>query len=235
MSKYIWLIRHGESQGNLERRIQGWTDYPLTDLGRQQAARLAERLVQLTGPDPPERVYAPLGAGRRGRGEGALHALIASPLERAAETARIIGEALALPVRFDERLKEYNFGPLNGLTPDDVVARFPEVQAAWHVNRPWEPLPGEEGEPAFVARAREVMDELVAGMPEGASAAVVAHGGSIDACLRGWLGIDYHNGRRAFAFDNASLSLVRVRANSFRILLINDTCHLRGTPEGREA
>lgn len=232
MSKYIWLLRHGESQGNLERRIQGWTDYPLTGLGRQQAARLAERLVQLTGPDPPELRHAPVAWSWRRQGEGTLCELIASPLERAAETARIIGDVLSLPVHYDERLKEYNFGPLNGLTPDEVVAHFPGVQAAWHVNRPWEPLPGEEGEPAFVARVREAMDELVARMPEGANAAVVAHGGSIDACLRGWLGIDHHNGRRAFAFDNASLSLVRVRANSYRILLLNDTCHLRRNQEG---
>ncbi|GAB4542294.1 MAG: histidine phosphatase family protein [Anaerolineae bacterium] len=233
MSKYIWLIRHGESQGNLERRIQGWVDYPLTGLGRKQATRLAERLVQLTRSDPSGGAYASQGWGRHGQGEGALYELIASPLERAAETARIIGDALALPVHFDERLKEYNFGPINGLTPEEVVARFPEVQAAWRVNRPWEPLPGEEGEPAFVARVREAMDELVARMPEEANAAVVAHGGSIDACLRGWLGIDHRNGRRVFAFDNASLSLVRVRANSYRILLLNDTCHLWSTPQGK--
>jgi probable phosphoglycerate mutase len=159
--------------------------------------------------------------------------LVASPLGRAAETAQIIGEALELPVRQDERLKEYNFGPLNGLTSADIVARFPEVRAAWNANRPWDPLPGEEGEPAFVARVRKAMDEILAGMPEETTVAVVAHGGSIDACLRSWLGIARGNGRRAFAFDNASLSLVRVRATSFRVLLLNDTSHLRCAQEGR--
>jgi broad specificity phosphatase PhoE len=216
MSRYLWLIRHGESQGNLERRVQGWADYPLTDLGRWQAARLAERLAQ----------------------EGAIHELVASPLQRAAETAQIISRALDLPVRFDARLKEYNFGPLTGLTPDDIVARFPSVQAAWEVNQVWKPLAGEEGDPTFVGRVRAVMDEIVAGMDEGANVAVVAHGGSLDACLRSWLGIAYrsplgngNNGRRAFAFDNASVSLVRIRAGSYRVLLLNDTCHLRGADE----
>lgn len=235
MSRYIWLIRHGESVGNLEGRIQGWADYPLTELGRRQATWLAEHLAKLTGPNPPPGMYPPLGWGRHARGEGAIHELVASPLRRAAETARIIGDALGLPVRFDERLKEYNFGPLNGLTPDQVVAGFPEVKAAWNINRPWDPLPGEEGEPAFVARVREAMDEILAGMSEETTAAVVAHGGSIDACLRSWLGIAQgNNGRRAFAFDNTSLSLVRIRANSYRILLLNDTCHLRCTQEGGE-
>jgi broad specificity phosphatase PhoE len=213
MSKYLWLIRHGESQGNLERRVQGWADYPLTDLGRRQATRLAERLAQ----------------------ERPIHALVASPLQRAAETAQIIGRALDVPVRFDARLKEYNFGPLNGLTPDDIVAHFPTVQAAWEVNRVWEPLAGEEGDPTFVRRVREVMDEIVTGMDEGTSVVVVAHGGSLDACLRSWLGIDGNNERRAFAFDNASVSLVRIRARSYRVLLLNDTCHLRSASEDRRS
>ena len=229
MNKYIWLIRHGESLGNLERRIQGWADYPLTELGRQQAVRLAEHLVELTGPNPPTGTYPPLGWGRHARGEATIHKLIASPLRRAAETAQIVGDALALPVQFDQRLKEYNFGPLNGLTSDDIIAQFPEVRAAWEVNRPWDPLPGEEGDSAFMARVRKAMDDIVAGMLEEATVAVVAHGGSIDACLRSWLSVAQGNGRRAFAFDNTSLSLVRVRANSYRILLLNDTCHLRGT------
>lgn len=217
MSKYLWLIRHGESQGNLERRVQGWADYPLTELGRQQALRLAERLAQ-----PVDSQW----------GERPIQELVASPLQRAAETAEIVSQALALPVLFDARLKEYNFGPLNGLTPDDIVARYPAVRAAWEVNQSWQPLPGEEGEPAFVARVREVMDQIVARMGEETSVVVVAHGGPLDACLRSWLGIAHRspagNGqRRAFAFDNASVSLVRVRAHSYRVLLLNDTCHLR--------
>lgn len=212
MSKYLWLIRHGESQGNLERRIQGWADYPLTDLGRWQAGRLAERMAQLV---------------ESRWGEGPIHELVASPLQRAAETAQIIGDALALPLRFDARLKEYNFGPLTDLTAGEIRARFPSVRAAWDANRPWQPLPGEEGEPAFAARVRAAMDEIVAGMAEDSTLAVVAHGGSLDACLRSWLGVNQHGERRAFAFDNTSLSLVRVGAFSYRALLLNDTCHLR--------
>jgi len=207
MSKYLWLVRHAESQGNLEGRIQGWADYPLTELGQWQAAQLAERLVQ----------------------ERSIGALISSPQQRAAETAQVIGDVLGLPVRFDARLKEYNFGPLNGLMPDEIIARFPVVRAAWEINRPWQPLPGEEGEPAFLARVQEAMDEIVAGMAEDTTLAVVAHGGSLDACLRAWLGINGREERRAFTFDNASLSLVRVRGRSYRVLLLNDTCHLKNT------
>lgn len=245
MSKYIWLIRHGESQGNLENRIQGWSDYPLTDLGRQQAARLAERLAYMLGlpssqsPPPQEK---PAGIG----GEKAIHELVSSPLRRAAETALIIGDALALPVRYEARLKEYNFGPLNGLTSSEIMGRFPTVRAAWQANHAWEPLPGEEGELTFIARVRAAMDEIVTAMPEDTGLIVVAHGGSLDACLRSWLGIAPRSpspglghgsgnghGRRAFAFDNTSLSLVRIQLHGCRVLLLNDTCHLKDIQEGK--
>lgn len=227
MSKYVWLIRHGESQGNLEQRVQGWLDFPLTDLGRRQAEILAERLGQHNA-HPQEKTP--------------ICELIASPLKRAAETAQAISRALGLPVRFDPRLKEYNFGPINGLVPDEIGTRFPAVQAAWEVNRSWDPLPGEEGEPAFLARVRTAMDEIVYDMAEETAVAIVAHGGSLDACLRSWLGFgnqppsgNDHGTRRLFAFDNASISLVRVKPHSYRILLLNDTCHLKDHQEESES
>jgi broad specificity phosphatase PhoE len=211
MSKYVWLIRHAESQGNSEGRIQGWADFPLTERGRWQAARLAERLAGSIGPR---------------WGAGPIREIVTSPLQRAVETARPLAQALDVPLRYDARLREYNFGPLNGLTPPEIVARFPAIEAYWQRNQLWPPLPGEEGEPAFLARVREAMDEIVAGMDEGASAAVVAHGGTLDAGLRAWLGIDGQSGRRVFAFDNTSLSVVRVRQGSYRVFLLNDTAHL---------
>jgi probable phosphoglycerate mutase len=217
MSKYVWLIRHGESQGNLEGRIQGWADYPLTDRGRRQAAQLAERLARWT-------------ASRWG--EGAICSLVASPLKRALETARIIGQALELPVRLEPGLREYDFGPLTGLTSSEIVANFPAVRKAWAVNQPWPPLPGEEGEAAFVVRVRAAMEEIVAEMPENATWGIVAHGGSLDACLRAWLRIDGHDGRRIFAFDNTSLSLVRIQDGAHRIYLLNDTSHLQPIQDG---
>jgi len=69
---------------------------------------------------------------------------------------------------------------------------------------------------------------------EGVAVVVIAHGGSLDACLRSWLGIarNEHGERRAFTFGTASLSLVRVKTHSYRVFLLNDTCHLRCTQEG---
>jgi probable phosphoglycerate mutase len=216
MSKFLWLIRHGESQGNLEQRIQGWDDSPLTDLGRQQARLVAQRLAQ----------------------EAQLSEIISSPLRRAAETAELIGQALSLPVRFDRRLNEYNFGPLNGMTRQDIARDYPQVPLAWKANEFWELLPGEEGDPAFEARVKAAINQIVTEMAEETAAAVVTHGGTLNACLRTCLGI-VDRGWRTFAFDNASVSLLQIQTSTrqasamdttrtnYRILLLNDISHVK--------
>ena len=216
MSKFLWLVRHGESQGNLEQRIQGWDDSPLTDLGRQQAGLVAERLRQ----------------------EGSVSEVISSPFQRAAETAEIIGHMFGISVRFDKRLNEYNFGPLNGMTREDIAKYYPEVPAAWKANEFWDPLPGEEGDPAFEARVRSAIDDIITLMAEEMTAAVVTHGGTLNACLRSCLGI-MDRGWRTFAFDNASVSLIQIQSSrqaatgnftsrNYRILLLNDISHVNG-------
>ncbi len=87
------LVRHGETDWNAAGRLQGHTDRPLSDYGREQARRLAEEL-----------------AGEE------FDAIYASDLTRARETAEIVGEALHLPVIVDPDLREKNWGNWEGLT-----------------------------------------------------------------------------------------------------------------------
>ena len=105
----ILLARHGETDWNRERRIQGHTDRPLTDEGRRQAADLAE---ELSG-DPPDAVYS-------------------SDLARAHETARIVADRLGLDVVVLPELRERDFGTWEGLTDDEIMTRFPQAR-----NGPW--------------------------------------------------------------------------------------------------
>jgi 2,3-bisphosphoglycerate-dependent phosphoglycerate mutase len=89
----LLLVRHGETDWNAEGRLQGHTDRPLNDFGRRQALRLAEEL------DGEE-----------------IHALYASDLARARETAEILGGRLGLPVVLDPDLREKDWGSWEGLT-----------------------------------------------------------------------------------------------------------------------
>src|SRR5207248_2072590 len=92
----LLLVRHGETDWNAAGRLQGHTDRPLNDYGRQQARELGDRL-----------------AGDR------IAAVYASDLVRARETAEILGERLGLVVVLDPDLREKNWGTWEGLTGDE--------------------------------------------------------------------------------------------------------------------
>ncbi|WP_305788827.1 histidine phosphatase family protein [Symbioplanes lichenis] len=102
----VW--RHGNTDWNRDGRVQGQTDVPLNDLGRQQAVDAAELLVRLR-PD----------------------ALVASDLTRAADTAAALAALTGLPVRPDERLRERHFGLWQGLTMAEVAEQRPDEHARW--------------------------------------------------------------------------------------------------------
>ncbi|MBS1905303.1 MAG: histidine phosphatase family protein [Actinobacteria bacterium] len=98
----ITLVRHGQTDWNLEGRIQGSTDIPLNDTGREQARAVAAGLAGT----PFDHVYA-------------------SPLSRARETAEIIARALGLPAPLiTVGMREHEFGTAEGMLWDEYVERF---------------------------------------------------------------------------------------------------------------
>jgi broad specificity phosphatase PhoE len=206
VSKLLYLIRHGQSQANQQGRVQGWLDSPLSNQGREQVHRLAQRLST----------------------EANFCAVFSSPLQRAAETAHLIAAHTNCPPKFDAGLREYNMGPITGLTMAEIKAQFPARHAAFERNEPLPPLPGAESEDAFMARVQNCLHRITQQVPNGQTAVVVTHGGTLNACLRYWLGL---NGlHRPFRFANASITMVEIAPGGVRILCLNDTCHLQSGP-----
>ena len=100
------LARHGETDWNAQRRVQGHSDTPLNETGRAQAVALATTL------------------------EGTeLDAIYSSDLARARETARVVADRLGLPVRQLPELRERNFGSWEGLTDTEILERFPDAKS----------------------------------------------------------------------------------------------------------
>lgn len=149
------LVRHGESTWVAEGRFQGRQDPPLSELGARQASLVADRLARRD-----ERTPLPIPAGAPTR-------IWHSPLRRAAETARIIGEQQpsAAPLTATDRLTEIAQGEWEGVLLGDVQARWPAQLEAWRMTPTRAHAPG--GEPLIEAaeRVRTGLAEIVAKLP----------------------------------------------------------------------
>lgn len=145
------LVRHGQTDWNRARRIQGTSDIPLNATGRAQAHVTATALALRTW----DGIYA-------------------SPLSRAMDTARIIAQAsnLAEPQPIAD-VTERRYGEAEGLTGEEILARFPDGVA----------VPGRETRDEVVARALPALTELAENNP-GRNLIVVSHGGVIASLVR---------------------------------------------------
>ncbi len=199
----LLLIRHAESIGNAEARLQGRSDFPLSERGMTQARLLARRLEE----HPPDVLYA-------------------SPLVRAFRTAEIIGAAVGLPVKPLPAVMEYDFGEVSGLTWAEIRDRYPDQAAAQRQRSPHYPeWPGEEGREVFRQRVCAALWGLEA-EHENQTVAVVAHGGPILVFCLSVLSLPYRR-PLPFACDNTSITIVDVRQGRGVLWTVNDTCHLR--------
>lgn len=195
------LVRHGESEGNAGRIVQGNLDFGLTVVGQRQAAATAQAL-----------------AGTR------VDRLLSSPLRRAAQTAEWISEATGAPVEAEPRLREYDIGHLAGLTFEQISERYPEIDAAYRRGeRP--SFPGEEGRDIFYQRLLALLDHY---RTADETIVAVGHGGVVSAICYTVAGLDHH---RPGIFQVANCSITEIRADRAGRLVIdrhNDTCHLDG-------
>ena len=107
MERVFYFFRHGETNWNAQGRIQGSTDIPLNDKGREQARALAENIAKLK-----------------------VEAIWTSDLMRAKETGEIVASALGIPMREDRRLRECHYGEAEGMHSEDIRKKFGED--LWH-------------------------------------------------------------------------------------------------------
>jgi 2,3-bisphosphoglycerate-dependent phosphoglycerate mutase len=154
----LWFVRHGQTDWNVEGRLQGWLDVPLNHVGRQQAERLAHAIRNV----PIQQIFS-------------------SDLIRARETAQIIARGRTCPVRLEPLLRERRFGLLEGRRRSELTGRLSAQQPL-----PYPPidraLRDEEPECDFLGRARAFLEQMAAEPCEGRVLAVT-HGGYVRAVL----------------------------------------------------
>ncbi len=196
----LFLVRHGETEWNAQRRFQGQSDVPLSERGRAQAAAIGAALSSI----PFRHAYS-------------------SDLQRATATARAIVADHNLTIEADARLREFDFGQWEGLTWAEITARWPELNARMPTQaRRYEPVGGETFS-HVVARVRAFLDDLRGRVTTG-HALIVTHAGVLHAAMEVLAPRGYDP--LGTVFSTASITRVAMEGGHARLITLNDVSHL---------
>jgi broad specificity phosphatase PhoE len=199
----LLLVRHGETQWNLDQRVQGHHDVPLTERGIQQAQRLAAWLSD----EPLEAIYS-------------------SDLIRARATAEVLADE-RLPVNTDARFREGGFGLFEGLTTTEIQDRYPEEFRLWREGAVDHRPPGGETLEALrercVAGARDALANH-----GGQTIMIVAHGGPVRVMVCGLLGLDIRHYPQ-IRVENTSVTRIYYTQRGPILASLNEVGHLHAS------
>ena len=197
----VLAIRHGETDWNVERRIQGQLDVPLNTTGRWQVGRLALAVAD----------------------EG-LAAVYASDLLRAFETAQAVARGSGQAIVTDVGLRERGFGAFEGLSYAEISQRWPEQSQRWRRRDPEFGAPGGETLNQFYARSVSTAARLAALHP-GQTIALVSHGGVMDCLYRAASRVAL-DAPRSWQLGNASINRLLYTPQGFTLVGWSDAGHL---------
>lgn len=206
----ILIIRHGQTAWNTMKRLQGHSDIPLNENGRQQAVTLAELLC-----DEP------------------LDAIFSSDLQRAYQTAFEIARRHHLPIYQDRSFRERCYGICEGMTDSEIRGAYPESYKAWYAADPDHFFPdGErktESPRQFHHRALKAIREAAIRYP-GKKIAIVTHFGVIETAYRIARGIPLGTHCKMPVL-NTSINRFRWTDGTLELLQWGEASHLE---EGRK-
>jgi broad specificity phosphatase PhoE len=203
----LYLIRHGQSASN-QARVEGRLgefDPPLTKVGEMQAERVGERMASY-----------------------GVDAIYASPLQRAYNTARPIGERTGLEIRIIDDLQEINEPTREGSIDPNLnreTADHRAIKSRFEAEPTWDNLPGGESSAHFRERIGGALQQIVDECP-GKRVAIACHGGVIQTYVAMVLGLT--NTDFPFYAFNASITSVRAWHDRRALWRLNDLAHLEG-------
>lgn len=201
----ILLIRHGETDWNVDKRLQGHIDIPLNEAGRLQVQALGAVLAE----------------------EG-IDAIFASDLQRARATAQAVADTAGLDVGIDAGLRERCYGAFEGLRHPDIEAKYPEAYRVWKAREPDARYPAGEREAETmrefyqrsVQAVRRVLDS-----GKYRKVAIVTHGGVLE-CVHHWASGTEFAQPRTFDIFNASVNRLHWDGERAQIRSWGEIAHL---------
>jgi probable phosphoglycerate mutase len=201
MSTRICFIRHGETDWNVARRIQGQTDVPLNETGVRQALAMAFNAAHHE-----------------------FQAIYSSDLERARVTAEKLAERRGLQIHLLPQLRERNFGIFEGITAAEGAQRHPAAHAKYLARDTEYDFESGESMHAFAARVADAVHAMTR-QHAGQVIAAVTHAGVLDILYRKATGRPLHT-PRDFSIPNCALNWFRFDANGWHLEAWDDHHYL---------
>lgn len=202
----LFVVRHGQTEGNQKKIYRGRWDLPLDAAGQQQVRRAGAALK-------------PVG----------LAAVYTSPLLRARQTAAAVAAGRRMEPIAEEALIDIDYGEWTRMPDAEVSARFPKLHARWKRNPETVVFPGGEGLPSVRARVEPALRRLVEQHP-GESIVLASHRVPVKLLLCAALDLPDSAFWR-MRIDTASISVLDCIEGRFHLVCSNDTCHLEPLSE----
>lgn len=204
----LYFLRHGQTSFSRANAYCGELDPPLTDAGLAMAEAFAEHYAQLP-----------------------WQAVFVSPMLRTRTTAQPLCDRVGLQMQIRDGLREIYYGQWEGLSPEEVNAKFHDDYVRWLADPGWNaPTGGERGIDIYY-RSNAVLLEIEREYPDG-NILIVSHKATIRIMLSGLLGIDVGRFRDRIAAPVASVSIVEYTSRGPLLLALAERSHL--SPELRQ-
>lgn len=193
----LYIFRHGKTVWNAARRIQGSADIELTDEGREMAAQTSKAIKDIH-----------------------FDAIYASPLKRAYETACILKGDRDLEVIRDDRIKELNFGVLEGTSFDNIQSSDCDKRFSVFFTRPelYERPPKGESLEELCARAADFIEDIRQKHHDDERIMIVAHGAVNKAMLKHIRGLEMKDLWYGQLQKNCAAAIVSMNEQGFKVI-----------------
>lgn len=202
----IFVVRHGETDGNQKKIYRGHWDLPLNKTGKAQVKKAGEALQSVR-----------------------LDVIYTSPLLRAAQTAEAVAAKQDVEPEEDESLIDIDYGDWTKLPDAEVAEKFPDQYRQWKQSPETVLFPGGEGLPSVRARVEPALKMFVEQHPD-QTIALASHRVPIKLLLCAALGLP-DSAFWQIQIDTASISALDYVKGKFNLIFSNETCHLKSFGE----
>ena len=201
MNTILLVVRHAQTSSNVSGRYMGWMDEDLSEKGLWQAEKLSRRLAQRS-----------------------IEVVYSSPLKRAFRTAQMVALPHSLPVRVLEGLGEIRIGEWEGMSGQEIAAKFPDLWQTWRSDPSGIQMPSGESLAQVQERAAAAFDHI-AQANQGKQVLVVTHDVVVRLMVAHYLNVSTSIYRR-LEVGNASLTIIELVDGRGWLRVLNDIAHL---------